>query len=134
MSEIMMGHPVSDVTRERISVAKTGVPLSEEHKQHLSDAKIGYVPWNTGLHWDEEFKSKRSKDYMGKFYGKYKNSSSKYFGVHYHGQSNRWVAEVKYKGEKFYLGIYPVEEDAARAYNVWVMNTIGDESRLNHIP
>lgn len=39
ISARLKGHPVSDRTRQRIREAKTGVPLSAEHRAAISRAK-----------------------------------------------------------------------------------------------
>lgn len=40
-SETMMGHSVSIETREKISQKKKGVPFSQEHREHIGEARRG---------------------------------------------------------------------------------------------
>lgn len=47
---------------------------------------------------------------------KIKNVTSKYFGVH-KTPYEKWCASIKVNQKSIYLGIFDIEEDAARAYN-----------------
>ena len=53
-----------------------------------------------------------SKD---KFRGNY---SSKYIGVYWHKQHNKWTAEIHINGKTIHLGYFENETDAANAYKV----------------
>lgn len=44
----LLGHAVSDETRKKISDAQIGKRLSAEHKEKLSNAHKGKIPWNKG--------------------------------------------------------------------------------------
>ena len=45
------------------------------------------------------------------------NSTSKYKGVSYHKQNNKWVAQIQLDGKLIHLGSFSNEKDAGRAYN-----------------
>ena len=45
------------------------------------------------------------------------NNTSGYKGVYWHKKAGRWMAQVKYKGVQYYLGLYESKLDAAKAYN-----------------
>ena len=47
-----------------------------------------------------------------------KNKTSKYTGVSWHKQSNKWLAQFKENGSVKYLGTFETEEEARDAYNV----------------
>lgn len=49
---------------------------------------------------------------------KHKPSSSKYVGVYWHKQSQKWSARIHIKGKRKHLGEYSNEEDAAAAYEL----------------
>jgi hypothetical protein len=52
MSDSFRGRVVTEETRAKISATLTGVskpPRTEEHCQHMSEAKMGTEPWNKGL-------------------------------------------------------------------------------------
>jgi hypothetical protein len=57
------------------------------------------------------------------------NASSKYIGVSKNGK--KWHAEIKYKGEKYFLGRYENELDAAKAYNIKALELYKDKAKLN---
>jgi hypothetical protein len=46
-----------------------------------------------------------------------KNKTSKYTGVSWHKQSNKWLAQFKENGKVNYLGTFETEEEARDAYN-----------------
>jgi len=45
-----------------------------------------------------------------------KNKTSKFTGVSWHKQSNKWLAQVRKNNKVEYLGVFEKEEDAAIAY------------------
>lgn len=48
-SESQKGKIVSIETRKKISKSKTGKKLSENHKENISKANKGLIPWNKGI-------------------------------------------------------------------------------------
>lgn len=62
------GH--TEETKQKISEARMGVPLSEEHKQKLSTAKKGEKHFNYGKNLSEETRQKMSEARMGIEYTK----------------------------------------------------------------
>ena len=46
-----------------------------------------------------------------------KNKTSKYTGVSWHKQSNKWLAQFRENGSVKYLGTFETEEEARDAYN-----------------
>jgi hypothetical protein len=54
--------------------------------------------------------------------------SSKYHGVYWKKQSQKWTAQILVKGKKIHLGYYDKAEDAALAYDKAVLLAI-DEVR-----
>ncbi len=54
-------------------------------------------------------------------------SSSKYLGVHWHKNGNKWRAKVK----NISLGLFEIEEDAARAYDAKAKEIHGEFANLN---
>ena len=47
---------------------------------------------------------------------KLKNCSSKYKGVYWNKQRNKWEARIRIDGKKKYLGLFDNEQEAAEAY------------------
>jgi len=62
-----------------------------------------------------------------------KNSSSKYLNVSYHKQNKKWQANGTLSGKKVYLGLYDLENDAAKAANEFAIKYYGDFANLNVI-
>ena len=44
-------------------------------------------------------------------------STSKYIGVHYAKNRNKWIASIRINGKKIHLGYFINEEDASNTYN-----------------
>ena len=59
---------------------------------------------------------------------------SKYKGVWYKpNRPNPWVAQTQIDGVKYRLGHYQTEEQAAEAYNNFVLKFVGVYARLNNV-
>lgn len=57
---------------------------------------------------------------------------SRFRGVSPSGYPNKkWIAQIGYKRNKFYLGAYRTEEEAARAYDKKAQELFGEFARLN---
>lgn len=64
---------------------------------------------------------------------KRKNASSKYFGVCFQKNMNKWTAEVRKERQRYRLGFFSSEHDAARAYNEKVKELFAEFANLNVI-
>ena len=62
---------------------------------------------------------------------KSKGASSKYFGVSYCNTRNKWRAMICKNGERFVLGRFSNEIDAAKAYNTRAIELYGSYANLN---
>jgi hypothetical protein len=61
-------------------------------------------------------------------------SSSRYRGVSFRQQTQRWIAQVYWRGRRYFLGSFEREEDAAAAYNRHAIGIIGPMAVLNELP
>lgn len=59
--------------------------------------------------------------------------SSRYKGVYWGNQLQRWVAKIRGSKNQIYIGSFKVEEEAARAYNKKAVELFGEYARLNII-
>jgi hypothetical protein len=60
-------------------------------------------------------------------------TSSRYKGVTYVSERNRWIARINKDGLQYYLGSYPDENSAARAYNESAAELHGEFHKPNEI-
>jgi hypothetical protein len=64
---------------------------------------------------------------------KRKGTSSKYRGVSWNPINKKWIAAIRHKRIKYYLGSFLKEEDAAQVYNTKAKELFGDFVVLNVI-
>lgn len=64
---------------------------------------------------------------------KRKGTSSRYKGVSWNKEQQRWIAYIRFKNVQYFLGYYENEEGAAHAYNVEATRCFGAFARLNEI-
>lgn len=57
--------------------------------------------------------------------------SSQFKGVSWHTKSQKWMAGIKVAQKSFNLGLYHIEEEAARAYDKAAKQHFGEFARLN---
>lgn len=61
-------------------------------------------------------------------------ASSRFRGVSYRQQTQRWIAQVYWRSRRYFLGSYAHEEEAAAAYNRHAPRIIGKLAVLNELP
>lgn len=59
--------------------------------------------------------------------------SSQYKGVTWHKKIRKWQATIKIGGKCRYLGVFAVEQEAARAYNAAALEAYGEYAHLNDV-
>jgi hypothetical protein len=57
--------------------------------------------------------------------------TSTFKGVSWHGQRNKWRAQIRANGKRQHLGLFTNEVDAARAYDEAAIQHFGEFARLN---
>lgn len=63
--------------------------------------------------------------------GERKPGTSKYRGVHYSNEKNKWVSKISQGGKDYFLGNFEDEVIAARAYDIKALELFGDEALVN---
>ncbi|NJD01339.1 MAG: hypothetical protein FIA99_01780 [Ruminiclostridium sp.] len=58
-------------------------------------------------------------------------TSSRFVGVSWNKEKGKWEARIRYKGKKFHLGCFDVEEDAAKARDRKAVEIYGEHANLN---
>lgn len=64
---------------------------------------------------------------------KFAGCSSVYKGVSWHKHKDKWQAEIMCNYQKYNLGYFMEEVDAARAYNEAAIELFGEFARLNEV-
>ena len=65
--------------------------------------------------------------------GPYSDTSSKYKGVYWHKDIEKWAATIQVNGKQLSLGYFEYEEDAATAYDIAALRYHGEYARTNDI-
>jgi hypothetical protein len=65
---------------------------------------------------------------------RFKKGTSKYKGVHFRRDINRWVGQICVNYEKIYLGVFESEIEAARAYDAAAKKYFDEFAYLNFPP
>lgn len=64
---------------------------------------------------------------------KSEGTSSKYKGVHFRKDRQKWQVQIKHHGQSIRLGCFFSEEDAALAYNKKAIEIFGEFAKLNKL-
>jgi hypothetical protein len=67
----------------------------------------------------EEVEAKKKAD-DGDYSLSYRDSSSRYRGVHWETRANKWTAKRMVQRKNVHIGFFAIEEDAARAYQDYI--------------
>jgi len=100
--------------------APTGMDVDHFDHQTLDNRRI-----NIRLATRSQNNANKSKYKVG--------ATSRHKGVHYSQLERKWKAEIKVNRQRFYLGTYTDESDAALAYNRAALEHFGAFARLNKV-
>jgi len=62
-----------------------------------------------------------------------KNNTSKYKGVYWNKNANKWIARISINKKNIHLGCFNNEIDAAKAYNQYAIENVGEFALLNEV-
>lgn len=57
---------------------------------------------------------------------------SKYKGVSWHKQCGKWRSELTVDKKRIHIGLFELEEEAAKAYNKEAVKVFGEFAKINH--
>jgi len=131
ISETKKGKRLSEEVYKRISEKRIGSHHTEATKRKMSESQMGEKNHNFGEIQSQERRDKESRGMQGK--KKVKNSSSKYVGVMWSSQKNKWQAIIQFRNKRKHLGFFIYEKEAAMAYNNAAIQIYGAEANLNYL-
>ncbi len=113
-------------------VVYLGLYVSEMEAAHVHDvaAKISYGKFAV---YNFKNLSEKHIKYVKKKLKSDKSKTSKYRGVTFYFQTNRWTAQISYNKVYYRLGYFATEKEAALAYNKKALELLGDKAILNKI-
>lgn len=100
------------------------------HGKLLNNQFIDHI---NGIRSDNRIENLRIASVMQNNQNKIKRTGckSKYKGVSWHSQCQRWRVELWYKKQRLYLGLFDSENQAASAYNEKAVELFGEFAKLN---
>lgn len=60
-------------------------------------------------------------------------ASSQHRGVSFRKQTQLWIAQVYWRGRRYFLGSFKTEREAPLAYNIYAQRIIGEMALLNDL-
>jgi hypothetical protein len=100
-------------------------PTNEQQVDHINRNKLDNRKENLRICYSMQNSWNRSKYDFPKY--------SKYKGVSFIKNRNKWTAYITYNGCRYFLGYYNFEDDAARAYNEKAQEFFGEFAVQNYI-
>jgi group I intron endonuclease len=139
LRELHLGKKASEETKRKISIASTGRIFSEATRAKLRGTKSEQALINVrkanmnniGRKFGKEFGNKIS--IAQRNLKKMKNCSSKYIGVTYHKQRQKWYFQIFKDKERFFVGPFSTDIEAALGYNEYAFDLFGWNARPNEI-
>ena len=111
---------ISKMHREILGITDKNIKIDHKNKDKLDNRKCNLRlvttlqnGWNSSCHKN--------------------GTTSKYKGVHWSKDRNKWVASIGYKSSVIPLGRFLVEKDAALAYNNAATKYYGEYASLNEV-
>lgn len=104
--------------------------LANSYQDDLTIDRIenskGYNPSN--CRWvTKEVQARNTRQLMS-------TNTSGYRGVSWNNAANKWQADIRVKGKTIYLGVYMTKEDAAKAYDTYILQHQLEHTRNNIEP
>ncbi|HBH74427.1 MAG TPA: hypothetical protein DDY43_13605 [Synechococcales bacterium UBA10510] len=118
------------MVRKCRKAAMTEASPSRASQPWASQEAVDYDP--SGVHGDLCPQEQRYLAYAQR--PRRADASSRYRGVSRRQQTGLWVAQVYWRGRRYFLGSFRSEEEAAQAYNKHASILIGKMALLNEIP
>ncbi len=119
----MLGKKFTPEHRAKIGAAHMGMKRSCEARANMSAAGKGkkFYPGYGAKMRTVKQGVKLSGEFSSSFVGVYRGSMA-------------WVANIKFHRQTIYIGCFPIEKEAALAYDKKALELFGDKARLNFPP
>lgn len=119
--------------RDERNLARTEGAVVYMHKQLVqSDDKVDHINRNKIDNRKENLRPATNAENLSNRPMQVNNRSG-YKGVSWSKVSGKWASEITVKGKKYYLGLFDDKHDAARMYNFWALDLLGEFAFLNKI-
>ena len=120
------------VSFERSQLLVHRVIYFMHHKIDITNFKIDHIDQNPANNKIENLRIATHQQQQCNKKGK-KNSSSKYKGVNWAKQQNKWRASICVNNKRMHIGYFENEIDAAKAYNAASQKHHGQFAFLNNV-
>ncbi|WP_094561622.1 AP2 domain-containing protein [Synechococcus sp. 8F6] len=105
-------------------------------KRGLVDRTVAGRSWERSSQRVVSIRTSRTSEETYQSYAsrpKRAGASSKHRGVSFRKQTQLWVAQVYWRGRRYFLGSFNTEREAALAYNIHAQRIIGELAVLNDL-